>query len=348
MKRSSIVSTCTWSLLVLGGAARADLTMEEHISTQGSGVMSMANMQGKSVTQISGDRSRRESEMQMQSRLVNMFNRGGPTAEIVRLDQDKVYELQLKKKTYSETSLADQRARLQKSMDQMQQAQGQQQQTAAGVDESKCEWLPPKVDVKRTGEKGTFAGFKAERVLVNAVQSCKVKDTPQVCDFALSFDQWLAPDFDGDQEALAYQRAYAEKMGMPAAGSRDFSERTEALFGRYKDLWHELGAKLKDLKGYPVKSSVGFGVGGAQCQSRSSESGASEGGPGGIAGALGGLIGRRKDKSAGESPAAAAATLPNGVVPFITVTSELVSVSHSAVSPQVFEVPADYKKIDRN
>jgi hypothetical protein len=352
MNRPASVSVCACAVLLVSPAVRADITMEEHLSTQGAGVMSMANMQGKSVTTISGNRSRRESEIQMQSKLVNMFNRGGPTAEIVRLDEDKVYELQLKKKTYTETSLAEQRERLQKTLEQQQQAQAQQQQSGSGVDESKCEWLPPKVDVKRTGEKGTFAGFQAERVVVSAVQSCKVKDTPQVCDFAMSFDQWLAADFDGDREALAYQRAYAEKLGIPAAGSRDFAERAEALFGRYKDLWRDLGAKLKDLKGYPVKSSVGFAVGGAQCQSRGgadSEGSSARPGAGGIAGALGGFLNRKKEKSAEAQPAASApATLPNGLVPLMTVTSELVSVSHAAASPQTFEVPADYKKVDKN
>lgn len=151
---------------------------------------------------------------------------------VVRLDDDRVIELQLRRKTFTETSFAEQRARMQELLDQQRQAQAQQQQATSGVDESKCEWLPPQVEVSRTGEKDTIAGFAAERVRIDAVQSCKVRDTPQVCDFSLSVDQWLAPGVPGQDEALAWQRAYAGKMGMTAPASRDFSERAEALFGR--------------------------------------------------------------------------------------------------------------------
>ena len=211
-----------------------------------------------------------------------------------------------------------------------------------------CEWLPPKVDVNRTGEKNSIAGFAAERVVVSAVQSCKVKNTDQVCDFGLTLDKWVAPYFEGDSEAIAYQRAYAEEMGFTAAASRDFSERAEAMFGRYKDMWRELGEKLKDVKGYPVKSSFGFGMGGPQCQdAKQAQADQPSAGAGGIAGQLGGAIGglfKKKDKPAEAAASAPATTMPNGLIPVMTITSELISVSRAPVSPQAFEVPSDFKK----
>ena len=339
------------SVTLASAVAHADITIEEQIGLQGSGVMSMANMSGKTVTTISGKRARTESDLQMQSRLVRMFTPDGPTAEIVRLEEDKVYELQLKKKRYTESSLAERRAQIQKVMEQQREAQAQQQQTGSGVDESQCEWLPPKVDVQRTGEKSTIAGFDAERVTVSAVQSCKVKDSEQVCDFGLSLDQWVAPEFEGDAEAIEYQRAWAEKMGFTASSSRDFSERAEAMFGRYKDLWSELGAKMRDIKGYPVKSSFGFGMGGPQCQdAKQPQTDQPAATPGDIAGQIGGAIGglfskKKKDKAAEQPVAAAAGTLPNGLTPLMTLTSELISVSRATVSPQTFEVPSDFEKI---
>lgn len=331
--------------------AHADIAIEERISLQGTGFMSMANMNGRSRTTIAGTNARMESDMQMQSRIMRTFARDNASAEIVRLSDDTVYELDLKKKSYTETSLAQRRAQLEKALAQQQQAQAQQQQTSSGVDESQCEWLPPKVEVQRTGEKSTFAGFDSERVIVTAVQSCKVKDTNQVCDFGLALDQWVAPNFEGDSEALAFQRAYAEKMGITAATSRDFSERAEAMFGRYKDMWQELAVKLRDIKGYPVKSSIGFGMGGPQCQdARQAQQSQPTGGMGGITGqiggAIGGLFGKKKKENAPTEQTAAPATLPNGLISLMTMTSELVSVSRAAVSPQTFEVPGDFKKVE--
>ena len=70
------------------------------MSVEGAGVMSMANMNGTTTTVISGKKGRIETDVQMQSRMVRMLARGasGPKADVVRLDEDKVYALDLKKK----------------------------------------------------------------------------------------------------------------------------------------------------------------------------------------------------------------------------------------------------------
>src|SRR5690606_33205435 len=98
--------------------AHGDVTMEQRMRVDGPGGMKFLNMSGTTVTMISGDRSRTESDLKMESRLMRMFG-GGSTAEIVRLDQEKVYQLNLKKKTYTETTFEEQRAALEQSMQQM-------------------------------------------------------------------------------------------------------------------------------------------------------------------------------------------------------------------------------------
>lgn len=329
--------------------AHADITMEENVAVSGAGLMKMANMSGRTVTTISGDRARTDSDLRFESGMLRAFAGGaGQTTEIVRLDQDKIYQLNNKKKTYTETTFAEQRAMLQQAMEQSQKAQASQQQATSGVDESQCEWAEPKADLKRTGEKATIGGFQAERVTIMATQACKDKKTGQVCEFGLALDQWLAPNFEASAETLAYQRAYAEKLGLTASASKDFSERAQSMFGRYKGIWTEIAAKMKDVNGHPVKSSFAMGVGGAQCQSTQQTQ--ANGGPaeapslgGALGGALGGMFGKKKEQPQPAAPAAPA-TLPNGLMSLMTVSTELVSVNRNAASPLAFEVPADFKK----
>ena len=269
----------------------------------------------------------------------------GESVEIVRLDQDKIYTLDPKKKTYTETTFAEQRAQMQKIMQQTREAQATQQQQSSGVNEAQCEWSDPKADVQRTGEKGSFAGFDAERVTVTATQSCKDAQSGQVCDFGLTLDQWLAPGFDAEEETLAYQRAYAEKLGLGALASRDFSERAETMFGRYDGLWKELATKMRDVKGYPVKASFGLAVGGPQCTSAQQQAAAATPAPsvgGALSDAFGGLIGRKKKSEPAAPPPAA----PGGLIPIMTVSTELVSVSKAPASASSFEVPPEYKKAE--
>jgi hypothetical protein len=342
------------------GAARADTTVEEHIAVNGVGMMSFANMSGTSKTIVSGDRSRRDSDMQMESRLVRMLARNavGPTAEIVRLDEDKIYHLEMKKKQYTEMSFEQMRAQMQQAEQKMQESTGKQ---PSPVDDSQCEWSDPKADVKRTGEKMTIAGYSAERLTVITSQACTDKKTGSVCEMALALDEWLAPEFSGNSEASKFQRAYAQKLGLTTGLTRDLSDQAKSLFGRYKGVWSQVVEKMKDVKGYPVKSSFAFAFGGPKCssgqqpQQQSSAAGDSSALGGGLASQLGSKLAgafsrHRKEDTAGPAPAATqtattATLLPDSLIPIITMTSELVSVSNAAAPADAFGVPADFKKI---
>lgn len=365
--------------------ARADITLEERMKVEGTGLMSVANLTGHSITTLASDRGRFETKIQMQSKLVNMLTgSNGATAEIVRLDAQTIYDLNLKKKEYSEVTFAQKRAALEKALQQSQKAQAQAA-AASPVDESQCEWSEPKSEVKRTGETATIAGYDAQRVTIVATQTCKNKQTGTLCDVGLALDQWLAPSFEGAEDTRRFYEAYAEKMGYSAVLSKNVAQRAETLFGRYKGVWREVGREMRGLKGYPVRATFGLGIGGPQCQSsQSSESAGSAGSPAskedsekaaataagevagqqaaqdagqsaysGLAGQLGGklagsLFKKKKDSAAPTEAAAAAAPslLPGGLIPMLTLTNELVSVNHNAAAAATFEVPAGFTKVE--
>jgi hypothetical protein len=153
-----------------------------------------------------------------------------------------------------------------KALDQAKQAQ-EKQPSPTGMDESDCEWSEPKVDVKKTGQKATIAGFDSEQTTITATQSCKDKKTGAVCDVQLALDEWLAPGFDGGAEQQKFFAAYAQQMGLGGPNPRDVTQRAEQLFGRYKGIWQEVAAKMKNVKGYPVRTSFAMGFGGPQCKS---------------------------------------------------------------------------------
>ena len=362
-----VVAAATATLGFATSAALADITLEHRIAVQGAGMMSAGNMTGTTRSTISGLHSRTDSDIQLQSRLVRMLAHRavGPTAEIVLVDQDKIDRLDLSRKQYTEQTFEELRAHLQKALDKSQdkqQAGAQENQTP--MDESRCEWLDPKAEVRRTGEKATYAGYEAERVTIVASQPCKDKETGAICEVALSLDEWLTPGFTANAEADKFHRAYAQKIGLDLAaghdgpyGSGDINQRAQAMFGRYQGIWSEIVTKLRDLKGYPVKTSFAFALGGAQCknaptqQQQGSDSANGGGLPGQMASKLGSLFQRKKDTAAANADSTTATPphptdLPDGLVPLITMSSELVSASTAAVSAELFVVPADFKKAE--
>src|SRR5258708_8581866 len=182
------------------GTAQADITIERTTSVDGIGAMAFANMSGTSKTSISGDKSRTDSDMKMQSKIIGFVARNslGTSAEIVLLDQDKLYHLNMNKKEYTETTFEQFRAQMQKVSDQLNSSEAKNQPSA--VDQSKCVWLPAKVDVTKSGEKAQFAGYDAQRVTVTATQPCQDKENGAICEIALVLGQWNYPDFAQSRE----------------------------------------------------------------------------------------------------------------------------------------------------
>jgi hypothetical protein len=345
--------------------ALADITIERTTAVEGVGAMGFANMSGTSKTSISGDKSRTDSDMKMQSKIIGFLARNamGPSADIILLDQDKFYHLNMNKKEYTENSFEQLRAQMQKVSDQLNSNDATTQPSA--VDQSKCIWLPAKVDVNKSGEKAQFAGYDAQRVTVTATQPCQDKETGAICEIALVMDQWMSTDFAENSEARKFYSAYASKIGLNPSNSQDASERAKALFGQYKGVWTEVAAKMQTVKGYPVKSRFTLALGGPQCKDSKAQqaqtdqtdnSAQSSSGPpsrsdlaGAMVGKLGSLFQKKKDTAAAPAVQPApepASVVPAGDVPLMTVSSELVSVSTNALSADAFSVPAGFKKLE--
>ena len=361
-------------LALVAGTASADVTTEQKMSVEGVGMMAVGNMSGTTKTAISGSRSRTDSDLQLQSKFVRFLARNavGPTAEIVILDSDKMYRLNMNKKEYTETTFAEFRARMQNALHGAQDGNGGNEaarQQPSAIDQSKCEWLEPKSEVKKTGQKATLAGFDAEQIVITAEQPCKDKQTGAICEIALTLDEWMAPKFITNDEVMKYHKAYAQKLGLDQAFNQDANDRAKAMFGQYKGLWANVADKMKDVKGYPVKSSFSLALGGDQCkeaQSAQQQQPSGDGGtdsssgsaPGDLAknvGAkLGSLFRKKKDDAppadSGQGQAAAVApavTGPSGTIKLMTINTELVSVSTAPISSDTFEIPAGFKKVEQ-
>jgi hypothetical protein len=145
-------------------------------------------------------------------------------------------------------------------------------------------------------------------------------------------------------------------------GGGDINQRAQSMFGRYSGIWTEIVSRTKDVKGYPVKMSFAFAFGGEQCknaqqpqQQQGTDNSAPASTTGGVAGQmvgkLGSLFHRKKDDAQPAADSAgqpqSPALLPGGLIPLVTMSSELVSVSTDSVSAELFEIPADFKKIER-
>jgi hypothetical protein len=356
-------------LASLAGAVWADVTIEQHVTTDGFGPSKFGAMEGKDVTAISSDRARTENQIQFRSKLLRALVRGSgtDTVHIIRLDEELEDEIDVTQKQYTETTFQQMRdstrAALQGAVAPQKPEVQQQAPTGAPVDESKCDWTPPRSELKQSGEHQSIAGSDTSRATITVTTTCTDKSSGASCDFVFMLDQWLAADIPGTAETRAFWTSYAKKLNLAGEVDRTLQANSSAVFERYKGSWGEAIKQAGSLKGYPLKSIFAMQFGGPQCKSADSGSSGSSGSgsapasdtpvasstptsPSALAGNLAmNLFSKLHKKD--DSPPPASAPLAPGMVQLFQMTSETVAVRTDSVPAGLFEVPAGFKKVQK-
>ena len=138
------------------------------------------------------------------------------TGQIVDLAEEKVYDLDLKKKTYKVTTFAELRRRMeeeQKKAAGRRQAQRSRRprEAAAGADPNAKE-IEVDFDIKNTGQKKTINGFDTHEVVMTITVREKGKTLEQSGGMVLTSDMWLAPTIAAMKEVADFDMRYAQKL----------------------------------------------------------------------------------------------------------------------------------------
>ena len=337
--------------VLVANAAIADVTTHESIALNLGG---MIHMNGTSTEWTTVDRQRKDSDLRCEG-FMSLLCGKNKSQSIVRLDKDVEWQVKPDKKTYLETPLptAEERAaakqKLRAMMDKLRECQKKQPQAAQGVDKSKCEMSPPKLEVKKTDDHATLIGHDARRTSVNMTQTCTDKSTGDICEMNYGFDVWLTTDeIVGLAEKSAFAKAFLKKMGLDESDTV-LQGQVRQLMAQYADTLKELATKAQDLKGTPLKTSFHFAMGGEHCgnakkqQANSGDEGDKSGlpGAGAIAGKVFGSLFSKKAKDKDSAPPASASP---DTVALAEFTVETTGIETGAVSPDKFEIPSGFSR----
>ena len=192
--------------------------------------------------------------------------RGGDTGQIVDLAEGKVYDLDLKKKTYTVTTFAEARQRFEeeraKAEKEAQKAREQQAQKQPATDADAKEFQVD-FEVARTAEKREIAGHEARLVILRATVHEKGRSVQQAGGLLFRNDLWLTSKLAELDELQAWNRRYAEKMAEVygvAAGTAS-AQQMATLFAMYPGAMQAM-QKLRaetdkvDLEGTAVSTTL--------------------------------------------------------------------------------------------
>lgn len=259
---------------MLGTTARADIRIDERYTVDALGGMSVAAVEGRNSTMIAGQKARTNSTLKFKSKMMRMLARGdNESAEVIRLDEEKIYNIDVGEKKYTEMTFAEMRAQMQAVAEQVESAMTEVEKSGAPgtgaalpVDDESCEWDEPRVESRRTGERSTIAGLDSEQAVISVKSTCRDRKTGNACEMTWYMEQWLANDQVGGDELTEFWKAYAGKLGLTEVFGPAVRGQATHMADRFGSGWGEITKHSAEFKGLPTRTIMQLDIGGPDCK----------------------------------------------------------------------------------
>jgi hypothetical protein len=334
MKRLLICCSVALSLVAIGaGAAQAEVKTRNKSQVKFEGMLGrmMGMFGGKAVKEgvvatsaVKGDR---------------MVTLNDTTGRIVDLAEEKVYELDLKKKSYTVVTFAELRQQLKEAQEKAQRDAEKAAKEEAGKEKEKATEPDQKApemdvefDVKETGERKAIAGYDAREVVMTITVHEKGRTIEDRGGLIVASDMWLGPEIPAMRELAEFQLRYWKAIAPEAPGmSPEQLATVVAMYPLVKQAMDRLNREQVNMKGTPLLTVTTFDAVKSADQT-AKESQSSSGG--GLSGGMSGMLARKmmkKDKD--EKPR----------VTIFTINAETLEIATS-VSAADLEIPAGFKQ----
>jgi hypothetical protein len=319
----------TVALVAVSIGFASAVSLRGDVKTQEKGQVKFEGMLGRMVNMFGGKAAKEGvvSNVAVKGdRKATLHDNGG---QIVDLAEEKVYDLDVKKKTYKVKTFEQIRQEIREAREKAEKdaKQGGGEQPGETGRELEVDF-----DVKETGQKKAIAGHDTREVIVTITLREKDKTLEQSGGMVITQDMWLAPRIAAMKEITDFEIRYAKKLDAAGAAGMSMDQLAAAL-AMYPGLQKGLArmqAESAKLDGTPLETvMVVKSVKSPEqmSQAKDEESGSGSG--------LGGMLARRMMKKKQDPSAGAESTV-------MTITHQVLSVGTS-VTPNDVQVPADFK-----
>lgn len=161
------------------------------------------------------------------------------TGQIIDLDEEKIYELDMRGKSYKVTTFAEMRRRMQEAQEKAAQQAGKAPQESAKREPGQKE-VEVDFSVKESGQKKTINGYDCREVVTTITTREKGKTLEEGGGMVLTANAWLAPRIATMKEIADFDRRYAEKLEGPF-GFAGSAEQMATALAMYPGMKQALG-----------------------------------------------------------------------------------------------------------
>lgn len=326
MKRSFAVCAIALPLVVLTAApAWADVKTHDRASIKFEGML------GRMFSLFGGKGAREGVETKTAVKGNRKATINDNTGKIIDLSEQKVYDLDMKKKTYTVTTFDQLRQKMKEDEEKAQQQAAKEQPSGKEQPQEK----PQKeyqvdFDAKDTGQKKQIAGYDTHESIVTITVHEKGKAIEDSGGIVLTDDMWLGPDIPQMKELADFDRRYWQALEGPQMEMD--AQQMAAVMAMYPMVKNATERLQKGgVQGTPLDQTMTFdSVKSKEQMAQDQQSGDQ----GGASGGIGGMLARRMMKNREQ---------PKQRSTIFTTHHEVLEVTPSADATDV-AIPSDFKE----
>jgi len=180
------------------------------------------------------------------------------TGQIVDLSEEKVYDLDIKHKTYTVTTFDELRRRMREEEDRAKQ-EADKDQPGERQPEKPAKELEFDYDVKETGQKKQIAGYDTHEAVITVTVREKGKTLEDGGGMVMTTNSWLGPEIPEMKELTDFDIRYAKQLAGPEAVAQ-MQQLAVALatFPMMKNAITKMQQEGSKLQGSPLETTTVF------------------------------------------------------------------------------------------
>ena len=331
------IAITTAALIALAGAIslQADVKTDERMKFE------LGGMLGKMVNVFGGGNEGTVTTVAVKGARQSIMS--DSVGQIIDLSEEKVYSLDIKRKTYRVATFAQIRQQMEEARAKAEKAAREEQarQKEAAPAQKPEDAVEIDLDVRKTGQSRTINGFNTNQVLVVVTVREKGKTIDQSGGLQITTDMWMAPQLPAMKEIADFQMQYAQKLYGPmiqGASPQDMAA-AMAIYPMLKPAIERMNAEKDKVAGTAILTTVRVeAVKSAEQfaqEQKQREDASKPSVSGGVGGLIGGLARRAAQKKVEGEPQARAMVM--------TTTSEVLKIATDVAAGDV-AIPAGFKQ----
>ena len=244
---------------------------------------------------------------------------------IVDLQEEKVYQLDVKKKTYEVITFEELRRRMREAREKAEKETPKEEKEPQQQGKPERE-MEVDFDVKETGQTRTIAGHNTKEVVMTVTVREKGRALEEGGGMVMTANSWMAAAIPAMKELAEFELRYWKAIAPEATGmSPEQMAAVMAMYPLLKQAMERLRSEGTKLQGTPLATTTVFEA--VKSKEQMAQQGEQSSG-----GGLGGMLARRMMKR-DDKPRAT----------IFTLTHETLEVT-PAVAPEDLQIPAGFKE----